>query len=115
MRIVDQEINDSSVTQISNDARLGMLYNAGLRLADIALRSAGYRAAAGGIHHYRTVMSLPFTMGGDFESTADYLDTTRQPRNRADYESVGFATDGQLAELRGVVDKLRAAVACTHS
>jgi len=101
------------VTQISNDARLGMLYNAGLKLAGIALRSAGYRVAPGGMHHYRTIMSLPLTMGSGFENSADYLDTTRQLRNRADYESVGFATDEHLVELRDVVKELRAAVAST--
>ena len=108
--IVDRELNDASVTQVSQDARLGMLYNAALRLADIALRAAGYRAARGGSQHHRVLMSLPLTMGAEWHKAADSLDATRVLRNRADYESVGFATQQQLEELRDIVLRLRDAV-----
>ncbi len=109
--IVDRELQDAAVTEISQDARLGMLYNAALKLADVALRSAGYRAARGGLQHHRIIMTLSFTLGNDWQTTAEYLDATRQLRNKADYESVGFATQAQLEELRTIVEELRKAVA----
>jgi len=87
-----------------------MLYNAALRLADIALRAAGYRAARGGSQHHRIIMSLPLTLGVEWTAAADALDATRVLRNRADYESVGFATQQQLEELRNIVLRLREAV-----
>lgn len=108
--IVERELHDASVSGISQDARLGMLYNAALRLADIALRAAGYRAARGGSQHHRILMSLPLTMGVEWQEAADALDATRVLRNRADYESVGFATQQQLQELRDIVLRLRDAV-----
>jgi hypothetical protein len=43
--IVDRELHDASVEQISLDARLGMLYNAALKLAEIALRVIGPRGS----------------------------------------------------------------------
>ena len=43
--IVDRELRDSAIEGLSLDAQLGMLYNAALKLADIALRQTGYRAA----------------------------------------------------------------------
>jgi len=110
LRIVDRELGDAAVEGISLDARLGMLYNAALKLADVALRSAGYRAATGGSQHHRIIMSLPFTVGADWEDVARTLDATRQLRNRADYESVGFATASHLDELRHIVHALRDAV-----
>ena len=110
LAIVDRELHDASVTEISQDAQLGMLYHAALRLADVALRGAGYRAARGGSQHHRIIMSLPFAIGAEWQETADALDATRVLRNRADYESVGFATQQQLEELRNIVLSLRDAV-----
>lgn len=55
-------------------------------------------------------MSLPLTMGAEWQKAADTLDATRVLRNRADYESVGFATQRQLEELRDIVLRLRDAV-----
>ena len=110
LEIVDRELRDAAVTQISLDARLGMLYNAALKLADMALRGAGYRAAKGGSQHQHIIMSLPLTMGNDWKGAADSLDAARLLRNRADYESVGFATLQHLEELRSLVERLRGAV-----
>ncbi len=110
LSIVDRELRDATVAQISLDARLGMLYNAALKLADLPLRVAGYRATRDAAHHYRVVMSLPLTMGSEWNDAADFLDAVRVLRNRAEYESAGFATDTQLAELRDVAVKLRDAV-----
>jgi hypothetical protein len=108
--IVEREVTDAAVPRLSLDARLGMLYNAALKLADIALRTAGYRPGRGESHHYRTIMSLPLTLGEEWEASAEFLDTIRVLRNRADYESVGFATQKQITELRRLVTKLRTAV-----
>jgi len=110
LAIVERELTDAAVPQISLDARLGMLYKAALRLADIALRTAGYRPGRSESHHYRIIMSLPLTLGDEWETSAEFLDTIRVLRNRADYESVGFATQKQLTELRRLVTKLRKAV-----
>jgi len=111
LTIVERELADSAVTQISLDARLGMLYNAALKLADIALRTAGYRPGRGQSQHYRTIMSLPLTLGSQWTDAAEFLDGIRVLRNKAEYESVGFATERQFTELHGFVERLRKAVA----
>jgi hypothetical protein len=111
LAIVERELADSAVSQISLDARLGMLYNASLKLADIALRTAGYRPGRGQSQHYRTIMSLPLTLGSEWTDAAEFLDGIRVLRNKAEYESVGFATERQFTELHGFVERLRKAVA----
>jgi hypothetical protein len=107
--IVEREKADASVVSISLDARLGMLYNAALRLADVALRHAGYRAVRER-HHYRVITSLPLTLGEKWKSAARFLEQIQKIRHRADYETVGLATETQTRELRDVVDQLQAAV-----
>ena len=110
LAIVERELADAAVTEISLDARLGMLYNAALKLADVALRTAGYRPGRGESHHYRIIMSLPLTLGSQWSDPAELLDAMRILRNKADYESVGFATRQQLAELQDLVVRLQEAV-----
>ncbi len=107
--IVDRERTDAATTSISLDARLGMLYNAALRLADIALRHRGYRAGHER-QHYRVITSLPFTLGNDWKETTRFLERIQKLRHRADYETVGLATRTQVDELGKVVEKLQTAV-----
>ena len=106
--IVDRERADAATTSISLDARLGMLYNAALRLADIALRHCGYRAGHER-QHYRVIMSLPFTLGNDWKETTRFLERIQKLRHRNDYESVGLATRTQVDELGKIVEKLQTA------
>jgi hypothetical protein len=110
LSIVERELSDAAVTEISLDARFRMLYNAALKLTDVALRAAGYRPARGESQHYRTIMSLPLTLGSEWADGAEFLDAIRNLRHKAAYESVGFATHQQLDELQRLVAKLREAV-----
>ena len=107
--IVDRERADAATTSISLDAQLGMLYNAALRLADIALRHCGYRAGHER-QHYRVITSLPFTLGNDWKETTRFLQRIQKLRHRADYETVGLATKTQVDELGEIVEKLQTAV-----
>jgi hypothetical protein len=107
--VVDRERADAATTSISLDARLGMLYNAALRLADIALRHRGYRAGRER-RHYRVITSLPLTLGDDWKDVARFLERIQQLRHRADYETVGLATETEVDELGKVVEKLHTAV-----
>jgi hypothetical protein len=103
--IVDRELRDSAIEGLSLDAQLGMLYNAALKLADIALRQAGYRSGRERAHE-RTIGSLVLTLGEDWRPTMRLFDSIRLVRNRGDYESIGLATIGEVTELRAEVLRL---------
>lgn len=109
LAIVARDRRDAAVAEISADARLGLLYNAGLKLADVALRASGYRAARDA-HHYRVIAALPLTLGPAFTDDAEMLERVRVLRNKADYESVGFATAADISEMLGVIERLTSAV-----
>lgn len=108
--IVARELKDSAIQGLSFDARMGMLYNAALKLADIALRVRGYRAS-GERHHYRVITSLAHTLGSQWSEAMRFLETIQKLRHRADYESVGLATQSGIKELRSTVAELQEAVA----
>jgi hypothetical protein len=107
--IVDRELHDASVEQISLDARLGMLFNAALKLAEIALRVNGYRAARER-QHERTIGSLVMTLGEKWEPAMRLVDQIRVLRNRGDYESVGVATQAEVRDLSAEVELMLPAV-----
>ena len=107
--IAERDLADSMVAGISLDTQLGLLYNAALKLADIALRLRGFRATRENAH-YRIVNSLPHTLGERWAESAEFLDLVRTLRHRGDYESVGVATEEVVAELRTELGRLAPAV-----
>ena len=109
LAIVERDLADSMVEGISLDTQLGLLYNAALKLADIALRLRGFRATRESAH-YRIVNSLPHTLGERWAESAEFLDLVRTLRHRGDYEAVGLATEEIIAELREELGRLGPAV-----
>lgn len=66
-RVVDRDLEDASLDQLSADRRFATAYNAALQLATIALHCAGYRTA-GYAHHFITIQVLPEIMGDQLQS-----------------------------------------------
>ena len=98
LRVVQRDLADASIVQLSADRRFATAYNAALQLATIALRAVGYRAAGGG-HHWTTFNVLPEIMGPEAQSRAGYLDNCRTKRNVTDYDRAGEVSDIELDEL----------------
>lgn len=91
---------------VSSDWRFGIAYNAALKLCAIALRAEGYRPAHG-LQHYRTIMSLPLTLGESRNDDASYLDACRTKRNKVEYDYVGGASEEDAEELLAFTKELR--------
>ena len=108
LAIVERDMKDATGS-VSSDWRFGIAYNAALKLCTIALRAEGYRAAHG-LQHYRTIMSLPLTLGESHGDDATYLDACRSRRNKVEYDYVGGASDDDAQELLSFVKELRQAV-----
>jgi hypothetical protein len=54
LKIVERDLEDSAQTEISSDWQFGIAYNAALKLANILIRSSGYRVKGHG-HHMNTI------------------------------------------------------------
>lgn len=104
LRVVDRDLADAGIDQLSADRRFATAYNAALQLATIALVAAGYRTAGSG-HHWITIQALPEIMGARLQARADYLNTCRSKRNLTDYDRAGEVSD---REVRGIIAETRA-------
>lgn len=96
--VVDRDLADASITQLSADRRFATAYNAALALATIALHVAGYRTAGAG-HHWATFQMLPEIMGTQAQPRADYLNACRSKRNITDYDRAGEISETEVTEI----------------
>lgn len=103
--VLDRDLKDSAVNDISTDARLGMAYNSVLKAGTIALAAAGYRASREQ-HHYRVIQSLSLTIGATAAEIAT-MDAFRKKRNVSDYDRAGTTSEAEVAELRTLAADLR--------
>lgn len=105
LSIIDRDLGDSAIEQLSPDWRMGIAYNATLQLATLALAAAGYRPGRERAHE-RAVQSLRFTVALD-QATIDVLDSVRRKRNTSSYDRAGMTSAGEAAEIRDIAVALR--------
>ena len=106
--VVDRDLEDSK-RNLSPDGQFNIAYNAALQLCAIALLAEGWRPEKLQAH-YRTIASLPLTLGERWREGADYLDACRSKRNGLEYDAAGRVSAAEARELREFATELRAAV-----
>lgn len=98
LRVVERDLADAGIAQLSADRRFATAYNAALQLATIALYAAGYRST-GTAHHWVTFHVLPDIMEPGARARADYLDSCRSKRNVTDYDRAGEISNREVDEI----------------
>jgi hypothetical protein len=83
LAIADRDLAACNSSNLHNDWRFNIAYNAALQLATAALAIHGYQAERAS-HHFRVIDSLPHTLGTD-SGTVKKFDTCRKKRNISDY------------------------------
>lgn len=109
LRVVDRDLKDAGVKDISVDLRFVTGYQAAFQLATIVLAASGFRTTGTG-HHWATFNVLPELLGREVETLADYFDQCRGKRNLSEYDRAGEISEGEAKELLGGARKFRATV-----
>jgi hypothetical protein len=105
LAVVDRDLADSAVSNLSADWRMNIAYNAALQVATAALAAAGYRAARDS-HHFRVIQSLRETINAD-ASTVLTFDAFRKKRNTAGYDRAGLVSNADADAMRALAERLR--------
>ena len=108
LRLSDRDLAACKVSQLPDDWRFAIAYNAALQAATAALAAAGHRATRDN-HHYRVIQSLEFTSTPD-RRIIDTLDKFRKKRNISSYDLAGSVTAKEADEMLALATKLRADV-----
>jgi hypothetical protein len=110
-KIVNRDLEDAGVVQLSTDRRFITAYNAALQLTTIVLRAAGFRTNPNKAGHHRiTIDALPEILGRDHQELSDYLHACRIKRNMSDYTSTGEVSAAEVAEIIKEVKALKSLV-----
>ena len=106
LAIVDRDIADAETARLSSDWRFGIAYNAALKLCTMMLYASGFMPEKT-LAHYRTLLSLQFTLGPHRKTDVGYLDACRVKRNHVEYDYVEGASATEAEELLAFVRELR--------
>ena len=109
LAIGDRDMGDAATEELSSDWKFGIAYNAALKLCTMMLYDAGYMPEKA-LAHYRTLMSIEYTLGSERKEDAAYLDACRMKRNHVEYDYVEGASESEAAELLEFVRELRSDV-----
>jgi HAMP domain-containing protein len=102
----DEDICDAELICLSADWRHNIAYNAALRCATAALAASGYRVRRE-MHQYRTIQSLPLTIGSEMHDVCACLDKARKSRAEAVYQRSGVISDAMADEILELAKRLR--------
>lgn len=98
LHIVDRDMSDAVIQNVSPDRRFATAYNAILQLATAVIRASGYRVA-GQDHHWLTLHVLSEIMPSLEQDQADYFDGCRRKRNKVDYDSADVISEREVEEV----------------
>lgn len=97
--MVDRDLQDAAIDQLSADRRFSIAYNAVLQLAKMVLACEGYRASSKPGHHATTLEAAGLILGSTQQTLIDYFDTCRRKRNQVNYDVSGAASESEADEL----------------
>jgi hypothetical protein len=109
--VVERDLKDAAITQLSSDRRFAVAYNAVQQLAKMVLACEGYRVSSSKSgHHATTFEAAGLILGSDHQELIEYFDTCRQKRNQVTYDHAGQTSDSEAAELIDRANEFRALV-----
>lgn len=109
--LVDRDLADASIPELSVDRRFTAAYGAALELATIVVRASGYRVSSSAPgQHFKTIALLPQLMGDSQRERREYLDSCRRARNEASYDRINVVSDAEVQELLEEVGGFRSSV-----
>ena len=107
--VVERDLMDAAVPEISADRRFATAYNGVLQLSKIAIACSGYRVSGLG-HHQTTFEALELAMGPAVSAGVTYFDMCRRKRNQVDYDLAQVASETEVEELLAKVEEFRQTV-----
>lgn len=108
--VIDRDLKDAALEELSEDRRFATAYNAVLQMAKMVIACAGYRVTARQGHHQASFQALELAMGDSVADQVRYFDTCRRKRNTVDYDRADLVTETEAQELLQKAQEFRTLV-----
>ena len=106
LAIVETDLRDAAIPELSPERRLGCYYGAILSVARAALRASGYRVTkTTQSHRYYVIRSLRYT-AGLAPGAVLQIEAIQKKRNTADYVRIGEVSGQLVAEARALAERV---------
>ena len=96
--VVERDLNDARIPELSTDRRFATAYNAVPQLATMVIACAGYRVVGLG-HHQTTLRAFSIAMGASVSGYAAHFEQCRRKRNQVDYDMANVASESEAEDL----------------
>ncbi|MBI2070955.1 MAG: hypothetical protein HYT79_10205 [Elusimicrobia bacterium] len=96
--IIERDLKDAKVEDVSLDRRFTIAYNAALQAGRALLAAGGYRTS-GQAHHATVFQALRSLLDQEQHHLLDYMDDCRSKRNLAEYMGTEIASEQETEEL----------------
>ena len=96
--VVERDLADSKIPELSDDRRFATAYNAVLQLSKIVIACEGYRVVGLG-HHQTAFLALEIALGPSILPFSTYFEQCRRQRNQVDYDMANVATEADATLL----------------
>ncbi len=96
--IVQRDLSDANLQNLSPDWQFGIAYNAALKLCTIILHVHGYRPE-NVLAHYRTIMALKEISDQKWRKHCSYLNECRMRRNTLEYNMAHIISPDDASKL----------------
>lgn len=98
LAVVERDLRDAALFELSADRRFATAYNSVLQLSKIVIACVGYRVSGLG-HHETTFCAVELAMGQSISKLTSYFDVCRRKRNALDYDMANVVTSTEVDEL----------------
>jgi hypothetical protein len=98
--LINRDIKDAGIAELSPDRRFATSYNAALQLCKMTIACAGYRISSGPGHHQKAFDIVKLALGPDSENLADYFELCRRKRNDIDYDFAEVVTETEQLQRK---------------
>lgn len=107
LRLIDRDLKDCQIREVSGDRRFATAYGAALNLASYAIRRRGYRVSGKIGHHRITFEVAGIILGSKSTFYMDFFDLCRRKRNKVDYDLADVVSESEVEELIEMVKRFQ--------
>lgn len=107
LQLIERDLKDCQIEELSDDRRFATGYGAALNLANYTIRNQGYRVS-GKVGHHKITFDVAIEILGDESSDyINYFDLCRRKRNKVDYDFANVVSATEVEELISTVKRFK--------